>query len=64
MIEYKMAEASIFGKRIVCGECGFRIAEFKEEQENKIEFNNVITVLCRRRDESGIPCNTINKIKV
>lgn len=60
-MEYNKAKANIYGTRIVCGKCGFRIAEYKTEpNENP---NTIITVLCRRKDSEGISCNTINEIK-
>jgi len=62
-MEYKKAEASIFQGRIVCGECGFKIAEVidtKPEDEN----GGKITVLCRRRGKDGEPCNTVNAINL
>ena len=62
--EYDKVEANVYSRRIVCGKCGFRIAELKNEPDLDIPIKNYINVLCRRRGNDGVPCNTVNEIKV
>ena len=62
-MDYKEANANIYQDRIVCGECGFMIAKVLEEKDEN-ERGGSISVLCRRRDEKGVPCNTLNEINL
>ena len=62
-MDYEKAIANVYEKRVVCGKCGFRIAEYKIKPEEQTK-DGVLTVLCRRRNDEGVPCNTVNEIKV
>lgn len=61
---YNESIANIYGKRIVCGICGFRIAQFENEPRSEEHRDRIITVLCRRKNKEGVSCNTVNEIYV
>jgi len=60
---FNKASANVYDNRIVCGKCGFMVATYKEKPKENGD-SGIVTVLCRRRNENGEPCNTINEIKV
>ena len=63
-MENEKVDAHVYGSRIVCGKCGFMIAEVVSEKKPNGKDGVAITILCRRKHNNGESCRTINEIKI